>query len=165
MNTNQNKTNMKHIRIRAMLLVLMSTITTSAFGFKVDGIYYNVTSDTDLTVEVTGEHGIFYVNYEGTYSGNVTIPSSVRYEGKTYRVTSIGDGAFCKSSQLLSVSIPESVTSMGREVFRECSNLVSVSLPSYITEIGNAVFQRCYSLTSIDIPNSVTTIGNFAFIL
>ena len=37
----------------ATIVVLLSSISASAYDFEVDGICYNVTSSTDLTVEVT----------------------------------------------------------------------------------------------------------------
>ena len=34
-------------------IALLCSVTASAYDFTVDGIYYNVTSEDDLTVEVT----------------------------------------------------------------------------------------------------------------
>ena len=67
------------------IAALLCSITVSGYDFKVDGIYYNITSFTDLTVEVTYREG-----YSNVYRGTVTIPSRVTY----YKVTSIGVGAF-----------------------------------------------------------------------
>ena len=50
---------------------LFSSLTASAYDFGVDGIYYNLVSASDLTVEVTRGD-----NY---YSGNVIIPSTINY--------------------------------------------------------------------------------------
>ena len=44
------------------------------------------------------------------YTGVVVIPESVTYHNKTYSVTSIGTSAFARSSNMISVTIPESVT-------------------------------------------------------
>ena len=41
----------KHILLLAALL--FCSLAVSAHDFEVDGIYYNITSSTDLTVEVT----------------------------------------------------------------------------------------------------------------
>ncbi len=91
------------------------------------------------------------------------IPASVTYNGTTYSVTSIGEGAFAYCSSLTSVTIPNSVTSIGEYAFRDCSGLTSVTIPNSVTSIGIWAFYGCSGLTSVTIPNSVTSIGNQAF--
>ena len=98
---------------------LLCSLSVSAEDFEVDGIYYNITSSTDMTVEVT-YRGSFYYSYSNEYPGAVTIPESVTYNGSIYSVTSIGEGAFCECSGLTSVVIPNSVTCIGRDAFRYC---------------------------------------------
>ena len=73
-----------------------------AYDFEADGIYYNIISLDDKTVEVTG----------GSYSGDVTIPVKVMYKDTQYSVISIGYHAFYGCSGLTSITIPESVTSI-----------------------------------------------------
>ena len=127
----------------------------------VDGIYYDF-NDTDLTATVT-YRGSLYSTYSNEYSGNVAIPETVTYSGKTYRITSIGDRAFYECSALTSVTIPNSVTSIGIGAFYKCSSLTSVTIPNSVTSIGSSVFYNCSSLTSVTIPNSVTSIGSSVF--
>ncbi len=104
-------------------------MSVSAEDFKVDGIYYYITSQADKTVAVTyrGEH---YDSYSNEYSGEVKIPESVTYNGNTYSVTSIGYAAFAYCSSLTSVEFPNSVTSIGDDAFAYCSSLTSVELSS-----------------------------------
>ena len=150
---------------KSLLLVLATTLCSTplfAHDFKVDGIYYNITSVEDMTVEVTygGTSSNFYSN---EYSGTVTIPESVTYNEKSYSVTSIGYEAFYDCSGLTSITIPNSVTSIGDEAFYVCSGLTSITIPNSVTSIGNGAFYDCDGLTSITIPNSVTSIGEVAF--
>ena len=134
---------MKQIhKLSLLLLVLLlpSTATannTTTYDFKVDGIYYNITSSTNKTVEVTyigyDEDYIIYSNY----CGSVTIPKTVTNNGTTYSVTSIGNHAFSRCRGLTSVIIPESVTSIGSWAFNECRGLTSVTIPNSVTSIGD----------------------------
>ena len=141
---------------------LLCSISMSAEDFVADGIYYNIISSTDMTVEVTCL-GSYFQDYSDEYSGAVTIPESVTYNGNTYSVTSIGRDAFRRCSDLTSVVIPNSVTSIGNCAFDECSGLTSVEIPNSVTSIGSYVFEDCSGLTSVVIGNGVTSIEQSAF--
>jgi|GEM_PF-1948053 len=134
---------------------LVLAMNSFAYDFKVDGIFYNITSSIDLTCSVTYETNSF-----NSYSGNISIPSSVTYNGKSYSVTSIGSFAFSSCSSLTSVTIPMSVTSIGNDAFRNCSSLTSVNIPESVISIGGSAFSSCSSLTSVNIPGSVTSISD-----
>ena len=146
----------------ALLALVLCNTPLFAEDFAVDGIYYNITSDTDKSVAVT-YRGSNNNSYSNEYSGAVTIPESVTYSGSTYSVTSIGDAAFSRCSSLTSVVIPNSVTSIGDGAFGGCSSLTSVEIPNSVTSIGDYAFYECSSLTSVEIPNSVTSIGERVF--
>ena len=79
-------------------------------------------------------------------------------------ITSIGNYAFYNSSNLTSITIPESVTSIGSWAFNGCSGLTSITIPESVTSIGESAFRDCSGLTSITIPESVTSIGNYTFL-
>ncbi len=119
---------------------LLCSLSVSAHDFEVDGIYYNITSSTNKTVEVT-YRGYKYNSYSNEYSGAVNIPESVTYSGSTYSVTSIGEYAFWDCDGLTSVVIPNSVTSIGNAAFRDCSGLTFVEIPNSVTSIGVRAFR------------------------
>ena len=150
----------KHILLTIALL--LCSLTASAEDFSVDGIYYNITSSTNKTVEVTYK-GNYYNSYSNEYSGSITLPATVTYNGVTYSVTSIGNSAFYGCSSLTSITIPESVTSIGYYAFSDCSSLTAITIPEGVTSIGNSAFSGCSSLTTITIPESVTSIEKSAF--
>mgnify|MGYP003290262559 CR=1 FL=1 len=79
-------------------------------------------------------------------------------------VTSIGEWAFNACSRLTGeLVIPDSVTTIGSFAFFQCSQLTEVTIGTGVTSIGDYAFSNCYSLTEITIPDSVTSIGNSAF--
>ena len=142
-------------------MALFANTVLWAYDFKYGDLYYNITSGSDKTVEVTYQDGFDSNNYTGLTS--ITIPSSVTYYGTTYSVTSIGNSAFSGCTSLTSITIPNSVTSIGSSAFFGCTGLTSITIPNSVTSIGDGTFWRCSSLTSITIPNSVTSIGGSAF--
>lgn len=109
-------------RFRRSLLFLFAFLccmAVSAEDFEVNGIYYNIISSKDKTVEVT-YRGSNSGSYDKEYRGTVTIPSYVAYNGVNYSVTSIGDEAFYYCTGLTSITIPNSVTSIGYRAFSGC---------------------------------------------
>ena len=146
---------MKHFfKLSFLLLALMLSATASAYDFEVDGIYYNVNG---TVVTVTSSPS------SNKYSGDVIIPETVTYYGKTYSVTVIGYKAFYNCSGLTSITIPNSVTSIDDHAFSGCWSLTSVTIPNSVTTIREYAFYECTSLSSIEIGNSVTTIDDWAF--
>ena len=100
---------------------LLCCVGVYAHEFEVDGIYYNITSETNQTVEVTyyGERSD-YVPDEYKYKGGVIIPESVTFEGVLYNVTSIGPAAFEYSKELESVTLPNTIQLICRYAFYDC---------------------------------------------
>lgn len=140
------------------LVLLLSSIGVFAqTRFKYGALNYEINNGNATVIE----SGL--VSGTSVYSGDITIPSQVSYEGINYPVTSIGNNAFEDCSGLTSVTIPNSITSICRGAFSYCSSLASVTIPNLVTSIGDNSFQSCSALTSVVIPNSVETIGDYAF--
>ncbi len=159
-------------------LFLLAAINLMAYDFKYGDLYYHIISSS--TVEVArGDYAIL---------STINIPSSVTYNGKNYRVTSIGESAFYGCINLTSITIPNSVTNIGYGAFyntpwydNQPAGVIYINSVLYkykgnkheetsivvkegITSIAPGAFEGC-NLKSITIPNSVTSIGEFAFYL
>ena len=136
-------------RLLSLSLFLMIAVLSFAHDFEKGGIYYNITSSTaPYTVAVTYQ-GTSYSEYMDKYTGSVTIPDKVTYNGKTYSVTSIGDYAFLYCSGLTSVTIPNSVTSIGQSAFYGCRGLKEIT--SYIQKPFKTG-DYCWDLVNKSIP-------------
>ena len=60
--------------------------------------------------------------------------------------------------------IPTSMTSIGEDAFSKCTNLASITIPESVTSIGSWAFYSCNSLTSITCKaTNPPTLGNSAF--
>ena len=136
------------------MALLLCSIIVNAHDFEVDGIYYNITSTTDLTVSVTYKGN----NYQSAvYNGSVIIPSTVIYDDNTYNVTSIGDMAFYRCESLENISVPLSIMSIGNRAFQHCISLKDIMIPKAVAEIGANAFLTCTGLESIvvDADNAI----------
>ncbi len=158
--------------------MLLVTNGVWAYDFQVGGIYYNITSNTaPYTVAVTFRDG----NYN-SYSGNITIPNNVVYNGRTYSVTRIGDRAFQDCASLISLTIPNTVTSISRNqaitygTFAGCYSLTAINVltgNTHFSSVDGVLFSYnqdtliVYPANKADsnyiIPNSVIKIGDYAF--
>ena len=141
-----------------MLMMLAAALPAArAYNFVSGGIYYDITGGSPNTVAVTYATGSY-----NSYSGEVSIPSTVTYNGTHYTVTAIGNSAFRSCSGLTGVTIPNTVTSIGERAFLGCSGLTSVTIPNGVETIGAFAFSST-GLTSVTILNSVKSIGQGAF--
>ncbi len=151
---------MKHIKHwLATMAMLLCSVAAGAHEFEVGGIYYNITSEENLTVEVTywGYHPSSYNEYIGTFS----IPETVTYNNRTYCVSTIGTGAFSYCNDLTSITIPKSVTSIGEQAFYLCKGLTSITIPESVTSIGHGAFES--ASWYINQPDGVIYINNVLY--
>lgn len=130
-----------------------------AYDCEVDGIYYSRISATE--VEVTNK--VFSDQNYAAYTGSITIPASVTYNGKTFSVVSIGDYAFRDCASITSITIPSSVRSIKSFAFFNCNAMTNVNMPASVTEIGMGAFEGCASLTQMVLPKGIVAIENETF--
>ena len=98
---------------------------------------------------------------EGEYENSTNLVSVSFAEPS--RLMSIGAKAFSGCSSLASsIELPSGVTSLGDEAFRN-SAITSVSLNEGLITIGKSAFENCDNLGGVTIPASVQSIGHYAF--
>ena len=123
-------------------------------SFVSDGIVYGVTSDQ--TVEVLPSTG-----YCEPYSGSVTIPQTVEFDGTVYTVTALGEQAFESCSGVSSLTLSATIRSIGSHCFYNCS-FTSLQLPDSLRVIGDHAF--LYSnVTSLNLPACFEDYGECSF--
>ena len=153
-------------KLLSLFLVLAASVGTMwAWDYErvqIGDLYYNL-DGTNKTAEVTYKSLYGSTKYNKEWEIKTAfIPTVVEYNSDTYRVTSIGNAAFCDCEKLEKMTIPNSVTSIGSMAFSGCP-LTSLSIPNSVTKIAEYLCGACPSLTSITIPNSVTVIEERAF--
>ena len=99
--------------------------------FRVGNLKYRVTANQVVTCY-------------GTTNSRVTkisIPSTVRYNGVTYRVTSIWANAFKNKSRMTTASIGHNVSVIGKNAFYKCKKLKKVTIGTGLTQINPGAFR------------------------
>jgi hypothetical protein len=166
-----------------LLLVIISALWTSASAVEIDGIYYYLEGDeATVTNKAQDNVGRSRSDYTNAYSGSITIPSTVTYEGDTYTVRNIQQYAFYNCPDLKAIIIPSTVTSIAMinwngnvSCFNNCTSLktfiVSADNPNY-SAVGGVLFNKdkttllkCPQAKSgeFTIPSTVNTINDYAF--
>ena len=153
------------IKIKIMLAVLCFQfgISASAYDFEIDGIYYEIVSFDDWTCRI--------VSGDVVYTGDIVIPNEVTYNGRTLKVTEIGDDAFngCADLKTLSIEDGTETLSLGSSngtnaLFSDCSleTLYVGRNLSYET-IYSPFYEEESLLAKVTIGPYVTEIGDYMF--
>ena len=106
---------MKHYLLKSLMLLaaIATSAGVSAYDFEADGVYFNVLSEADGTVEVT-------YNKDKPYDFSSIPPniqSTVRHNGRSYTVVAVGDSAFYYNNGGGGVGLPDSVVKIGELSF------------------------------------------------
>ncbi len=151
------------LKMAAAVAVLMSLcIHASAATCIVDnGIVYRLLNDSEAQVYWTKVGGKPTVCENGippeSYTGDIFIPSTITYNGKTYKVTDLYTAFRC--TDITSITISAGI-SVGMNAMERCTKLISVILPPDLKCLESGALDRCTALKTITIPGSVTYVGD-----
>ena len=172
-----------------MMVAMLPFSAVPAFAadtlsFTIDDIQYTIDKNDSTAVSVTGTTGYGDENNKK----DLVLPETVEYNGVTYTVTSIGNGAFARKNGLNSIVIPNTVVLIAESAFASNWGLASIEIPASVVEIGTRAFEwagniaevkfaansqlkilgtsafsHAKGLKSIELPEGLTTIKNCAF--
>lgn len=136
------KKNELKIRLLVFLMSLSAGLSAASTTYaEIDDFFYIL---ADSTATLTHKQGAY-----NCYWGSISIPQGVTYEGKTYRVTRVGDETFKNCSALASITLPETIESIGNNVFEGCTALTSMDIPGCVTSMGKKIFVGCLNLRRV----------------
>ena len=156
-----NTINQHMKRLIVLFLTAISVLSMMAEDFEFRGIYYHITSSSSRTCEVISGPN---ASYGERYVGDITIPESVNYNGKSYKVTGIADAAFHYCSSLRSVDLPSTIEYIGETAFYT-AGFSQINIPGSVKTIGSQAFCSCRELSAVRFEDSVEPIelGNSVF--
>jgi len=132
---------------------IVKNITINQYGMKVNGMYY-LLDENYHTAKVT-YRGTSYDDYNGEYSGNITIPKKITFDGKEYKVTGIGTDAFYGCNNISSITM-ESETPISMYSSGLSNNCIIYVPYGSLNAYKSASGWRNYTIHVIN-PSHVTT--------
>lgn len=148
--------------ISLVITFILTNVQALAFDFQVDGLCYNFFSKKAQTVEIT-----YYDSYNNQeyVEGDVIIPETILYAGKTYSVVKIGESAFNNCEELKSITIPNTVAFIGRNAFYGCFKLETVNLGNSVSEIHDSALAGCPLLSFINVSEENQNFASYQGVL
>lgn len=118
----------------------------SANRRKVDGLYYNIISDNEVSVT--------YPDAKSDYTGDIVVPETVNIDGVTYIVSRIGSVAFANCSDIRSITLPSTVNLIGGNAFFGCHDLtITVPWTEPLKVYGTTFDAGLCNGTTLIVPN------------
>lgn len=149
-------------KILSTFALLCAILPLSAHDFSTkfaDGqvLYFNVIDANRNRVELTYPGSI--VNGGTRFAGELNVPRTVTYGGKTYVVSAIGKKAFSGASKLTSIILPTGITQIDDFAFENCFSLEKIMFPGNEVKFGSGTFYRCYNINSVTLGSDWTKVN------
>ena len=125
-----------------------------------------VKDKSGTTYKVTGtdrkKQTVQYTKPKKNAKGTVTVPSTVKVDGVTYKVTSIAANAFKNNKKISKVVVGNNIVSIEKNAFANCKKLTSVTLGKNVKTISKDTFSGCDKLKVIIIKSTKLTSASVA---
>ena len=122
---------------------------------KKTGSIYKITSSSSSSRTVT-----FVGN---KVKASVTIPTSIKIKGVTYKVTEISASAFKNNRKLKKVVIGQNIVKIGKNAFYGCKNLTSITIKSSLLTLKNIcinAFKNTSPKATVKVPKKQKALYN-----
>ena len=127
----------------------------------IGGLYYSF-NDEELTARVVCDQCNSDANY-AALEGDVTIPATVIWNEKEYKVTVVSPNSFSYSPRITSLTFPSTISTIQYNSAEGCPSLVRVTIPSSVKKIEEYAFADCQKLYEINLPEGLEEIEERAF--
>ena len=137
-------------KILFLIVLVIISMHTYAYDIEVNGLYFNLLSAEEGTVEVTYKSFNPYdiVRNEQEYIGDIEIPEKVTLGNKTFTVVALGEYCFADCRQMTSLKLPNTIKLVKEGAFGR-SRLNTVEFPNSIDSICPLTFWRSYYITNV----------------
>ena len=151
-------------KILFLIVLVIISMHTYAYDIEVNGLYFNLLSAEEGTVEVTYKSFNPYdiVRNEQEYIGDIEIPEKVTLGNKTFTVVALGEYCFADCRQMTSLKLPNTIKLVKEGAFGR-SRLNTVEFPNSIDSICPLTFWRSYYITNVKLPENLKTIPGRMF--
>lgn len=163
----------KSISVLLSVCIILTTLMSGVVTAFAEG---NIIPESNITWSFNTETKVLTFEGEGAIpdyneyitDGEITLKypwKDVEYTKIVFGpdITGIGNYAFCYSSSLQSVEIPETVAVLGEGIFMGCSALESVTLPSSVNRVTDNMFANCKKLKNVTLSPATQSVGKEAF--
>lgn len=145
------------------LTIMYNFDTAVTSDLKLYPKWYEQSMDTsDFIIEYTyyGYSVVSYLGNDQTIIIPTTYNDGINGSGPVVR---IADDLFRENSDLISVTLPNSIQYIGEFAFGYCDSLQTINFPNGLLEIDDYAFYSCTSLQNITLPNTITKINKGTF--
>jgi len=95
--------------------------------------------------------------------GEVTLPTTVKYDGTNYVVSQIAAHAFENYTGITSMTLPSTISTIEDYAFKGCTSMESINTPQPLSTIGTSAFEDCIALRQFDFVASISKLGQSCF--